>query len=120
VYRHQNQPLLQAITVPEVLGESTLEHTYGQKSPAESTSVHHEASTVHMEMKREANSQNDDMDTQTSYSKHTWRRGRKHTRKKVGEQLEIISASSTERMSSVPISAPTRRMISVTAGATER
>jgi len=58
-YRNQNQPLLQEITVPAVLGGSTLERTYRQRiaaedqlmnvpwkrSPAESTSVRGEEST---------------------------------------------------------------------------
>jgi len=72
---------------------------------------------------RLVNKQNDDVDTQTSDSEHTWRRNGKHTRRKAGErtgQLEMISAPSTGRMSSVPISAPTRRMISATATAPER
>jgi len=69
------------------------------------------------------NKQNDDMDTQTSDSNHTWRRSGKHTRRKVGErtqQLETISTPSTWQISSVPISAPTRRMISATASAPVR
>ena len=72
---------------------------------------------------RLVNKQNDDVDTQTSDSEHTWRRNRKHTRRKVGErteQLEMISAPSTGRMSSVPTSGPTRRMISTTARALEK
>ena len=60
------------------------------------------------------------MDTQTSDSKHTWRRCGKHTRRNACEQLEMISAPSTGRMSSVPTSAPTWRMISATARAPER
>jgi hypothetical protein len=75
---------------------------------------------VHLEMKRQVNSENDDMDTQTSDSKHTWRRSGKHTRRKAGEQLEMISAPSTGRMSSAPTSAPTRRRISATARTLER
>ena len=78
---------------------------------------------MHLEMKRQVNSENDDTDTQTSDSKHTWRRSGKHTLSKAGErnqQLEMISAPSTGRMSSVPTSAPTRRMISATANAPER
>jgi len=69
-----------------------------------------------------ANKQNDDVDTQTSDSEHTWRRSGQHTRRKTGErnqQLEMISAPSTGRMSSVPTSAPNWRMISATAGAPE-
>ena len=64
------------------------------------------------------------MVTQTSDSQYTWRKSRKHTRRKLGErtkQLEIISAPSTGRMSSVPTSTPTsRRIISATAKAPER
>jgi len=60
------------------------------------------------------------MCTQTSDSEHTWRRSGKHARRNAGEQLEMISAPSTGRMSSVPTSAPTRRMISATARAPER
>jgi len=74
-------------------------------------------------MKRQVNSENNDMDTQTSDSKHTWRRSGKHTRRKPGErdqQLDMISAPSTGRMSSVPTSALTSRMISATARAPER
>jgi hypothetical protein len=52
---------------------------------------------MHLEMKRHANSENDDMDTHTSDSEHI--------QKKAGEQLEMISAPSTGRMSSVPTSA---------------
>jgi len=66
------------------------------------------------------NKQNDDVDTQTSDSEHTWRRSGMHTRRRAGEQLEMISAPSTGRMSSVPTSAPTWRMISATARAPER
>jgi hypothetical protein len=91
-----------------------------KRSPAESTSVRGEESTVHLEMKRQVNSEIDDMDTQTSDSNHTWRRNGKHTRRRAGEQLEMISAPSTGRMSSVPTSAPTWRMISATATAPER
>jgi len=75
---------------------------------------------MHLKMKRQVNSENDDMDTQTSDSKHTWRRSGKHTRRKAGEQLEMISAPSTGRMSSVPTSAPTRRRIGATARAPEK
>jgi len=53
-------------------------------------------------------------------SEHTWRRSGKHTRRKASEQLEMISAPSTGRMTSVPTSAPTWRMISATARAPER
>jgi hypothetical protein len=60
------------------------------------------------------------MDTQTSDSKHIWRRSGKHARKKAGEQLEMISAPSIGRMSSVPTTALTWRMISATARAPER
>jgi hypothetical protein len=66
------------------------------------------------------NKQNDYVDTQTSDSEHTWRRSGKHTRRRAGEQLEMISAPSTGRMSSVPTSAPTWRMISATSNAPER
>jgi len=65
---------------------------------------------------------NDDVDTQTSDSKHTCRKSGQHSRRWMGErnqQLEI-SALSTGRMSSVPTSAPTRRIISATARARER
>jgi len=79
-------------------------------SLAESTCVRGEEST----------SKNDGVDTQTSDSEHTWTRSGKHTRRNAGEQLEMISAPSTGRMSSVPTSAPTRRMISATARAPER
>ena len=72
------------------------------------------------EITSRVNKQNDDVDTQTSDSEHTWRRSGKHTRRKAGEQLEMISAPSTGRMSSVPTSAPTRRMISATAKAPKR
>jgi len=88
-----------------------------KRSLAEPTSVRGEESTVHLEMKRQVNSENDDVDTQTSDSKHTWRKSGQHTRRNTGErnqQLEI-SAPSTGRMSTVPTSAPTRRMISATA-----
>jgi len=74
---------------------------------------------MHLEMKRQVNSEIDDMDTQTSDSKHTWRRCGKHTRRKAGEQLEMISAPSTGLMSSVPTSSPTGRRISATARAPE-
>ena len=75
---------------------------------------------MHLEMKRQVNSENDDLDTQTSDSKHTCRRSGMHARKKAGEQLEMISAPSTGRMTSVPTSAPTWRMISATIRAPER
>jgi len=66
------------------------------------------------------NKQNGYVDTQTSDSEHTWRRSGKHTRRRAGEQLEMISAPSTGRMSSVPTSAPTRRVISAITNAPER
>jgi len=69
---------------------------------------------VPLEMKQQANSENDDVDTHTSDNKQTWRRSGNHTRRKAGEQLEMIRTPSTGRMSSVPTSAPTRRMISAT------
>jgi len=78
---------------------------------------------MQLEMKQQVNSENDDMDTQTSDNKHTWRRSGKHTRRKADEcthQLEMISARSTGRMLSVPTSAPTWRMISATAWAPKR
>jgi hypothetical protein len=87
-----------------------------KRSLAESTSTWR---TVN-QMERQVNSGNDDVDTQTSDSEHTWRWSGKHTWRKAGEQLEMISAPSTGRMSSVPTSAPTRRMISATARAPER
>ena len=62
---------------------------------------------VHLEMKWQANSEHDDMDTQTSDSNHTWRSNAKNTRMKAGEQLEMRSAPSTGQMLSVPTSAPT-------------
>jgi len=71
------------------------------------------------QMKRQVNSENDDVDTKPSDSKHTWRRSGKHTRRKAGEQLEMISAPSTGRMSCVPICSPNGRMISATARAPE-
>jgi len=77
---------------------------------------------MHLEMKRQVNSETDNVDTQTSDSKHTWRRSGQHTRRKTGErnqQFEIC-APSTGQMSSVPTSAPTSRMISATARAPER
>jgi len=129
-YRNQNQLLLQAITVPEVLGGSTLEHTYRQRiaagdqlmskpwkrSLAESTSTWRRVNR----MKWQVNSGNDDMDTQTCDSEHTWRWSGKHTPRKGGEQLETISAPSTRRMSSVSTSAQASRMISATARSPER
>jgi hypothetical protein len=75
---------------------------------------------VHLEMKRQVNSENDDMDTETSDSKHTRRRSGQHTRRKASEQLEMTSAPSTGQMSSVPTNAPTRRRISATARAPEK
>jgi len=78
---------------------------------------------MHLEMKRQVNSANNDTDTQTSDSKHIWKRSGKYTWRKAGErnqQLEMISAPSTGQMSSVPTSAPTRRMISATENALER
>jgi len=91
-----------------------------KRSLVEPTSVRGEESTVHLEMKRHVNSENNDVDTQTSDSKHTWRKSGKHTRRKASEQLEMISAPSTGRMSSVPTSAPTWRIISATIRAPER
>jgi len=82
-----------------------------KRSLAESTSTWRRVNQI----KRQVNSENDDVDTQISDSKNTWRRSRKHTRRKPGEcneQLEIISAPSTGQMSSVPTSTPNRRMIS--------
>ena len=66
------------------------------------------------------NKQNDYVDTQTSDSEHALSRSGKHTRRRAAEQLEMISAPSTGRMSSVPTSAPTWRMISATIRAPER
>jgi len=77
---------------------------------------------MHLEMKQQVNSENDNVDTQTSDRKHTWRRSGQHTLSKASErtqQLEI-SASSTGRMSCVPTSALNRRMISATARAPKR
>jgi len=91
-----------------------------ERSLAESTSVRGEESTVHLEMRRQVDSENDDMDTQTCDSKLTWRRNGMHNRRKAGEQLEMISPLSTGRMPSVPTSAPTRRRISATARAPEK
>jgi len=91
-----------------------------EKSLAQSTSVRGEESTVHLEMKRQVDSENDDIDTQTSDSKHTWRRNGMHNGRNAGEQLEMISAPSTGRTSSVPTSTPTWRMICATARAPER
>jgi len=90
-----------------------------KRSLAESTSTWRRVN----QMKRQVNSEIDDVDTQTCDNKHTWRRSGKHTRRKAGErnqQLEMISAPRTGRMSSVPTSAPTWRMISATARAPER
>ena len=42
-----------------------------------STSVREEESTVHLKMKRQENSENDDTDNQTSDSKHTLEKERK-------------------------------------------
>jgi hypothetical protein len=70
---------------------------------------------VYHEMKRQANSEDDDMDTQTSDNNHTRGRSGKHTRRKAGDQLEMISARSTGWMLSVPTRALTWRMISATA-----
>jgi hypothetical protein len=78
---------------------------------------------MHLELKRQVHSENDDMDTQRSDSKHTSRRSGIHTRRKAGkrnQQMKMISAPSTGRMSSVPTSAPSRRMISATARAQDR
>jgi len=69
---------------------------------------------MHLEIEWQANSENDDIDTQTIDSKHTWRRSGKHTRRKTGKQLEMISGPSTGRMWSVPTSTPTWRMINAT------
>jgi len=54
---------------------------------------HQKSQPMHLEMKRQVNSGNDDVDTQTSDSEHTWRWSGKHTRRKAGEQLEMISAT---------------------------
>jgi len=54
--------------------------------------------STHLEMKRQVNWENDNVDTQASDSEHTWRRSGKHTRRKSGEhaqQLEMICAPST-------------------------
>jgi len=91
-----------------------------ERSIAESTSIRGDESTVHLEVKRQVDSENDDTDTQTSDSNHSWRRNGIHNRRTAGEQLEMITAPSTGRMSSVPTSTPTRRMISATARAPER
>ena len=66
------------------------------------------------------NSKNDDVDTQNSDNKHTWRWSGKQTQRKAAGQLEMISEPSAGRMSSVPTSAQTARMISATARAPER
>ena len=71
----------------------------------------------------ESASKQDDVDTQTSDSEHTWRRSGKHSWGKAckrTKQLEMISAPSTGRISSVPTSPPTYRMISPTARALEK
>jgi len=78
---------------------------------------------MQLEMQRQVNSENNDMDTQTSDSKHTWTRSGKHTRRKADEctrQLEMTNAPSTGRMLSVCTNAPTWRMISATAWAPKR
>jgi hypothetical protein len=49
-----------------------------KRSPAESTSTWRRVN----QMKRQVNLEIDDVDTQTSDSKHTWRRSGKHTRRK--------------------------------------
>jgi len=72
------------------------------------------------EITRRVNKQNNDMHTQISDSNYTWRRSGKHTRKNAGEQLEMKSAPSTGRMSSVRTGAPTWRMISATTRTPER
>jgi hypothetical protein len=77
---------------------------------------------MHLEMKQQVNSEHNDIDTQTSAREYTCRRSGKHTRRKAGErtkQLEMISALSTVRMSSVPKSELTKRMISATTNAPE-
>jgi hypothetical protein len=77
---------------------------------------------MHLDMKRQVNLENDDVDTQTSYSKHTRRKSGQHTRRKTGkrnQQLEI-SASSTGLISSAPTSSPAGRTISATTRAPER
>jgi len=73
-------------------------------------------------MKQQVNSEIDDVDTQPSDSKDTCRKSGKHTRRKAGErnQQVEISAPSTGRISSLPTSAPTWRMISETGRAPER
>jgi len=76
---------------------------------------------VHLEMKRQVHSENNEIDTDRSDTKPTSRRSRNHTWRKTGkrnQQLEIC-APSTGRMSRVPTSAPIWRMISATAWATE-
>jgi hypothetical protein len=45
---------------------------------------------MHLEMKRQVNSENDNTDTQTSDSMHTWRRSGKHARSKAGEAPPAI------------------------------
>jgi hypothetical protein len=90
-----------------------------KRSLAESTSTWRRVN----QMKRQVNSEIDDVDTKTSASKHTWRKSGKHTQRNAGEhteQLKMISARSTGRMSSVPTSAPNRRMISATPNAPGR
>ena len=65
---------------------------------------------------------NNVIDTHTSDSQHTWRRSGKQSRGIAAEhtqQLEMISVPSKLRMSSVPTSALTWRMISGTARAPE-
>ena len=91
-----------------------------ERSLADSISVCREESRVHLEMKRQVDSENEDLDTHTSDSKHTWRWNGTHNRRNAGEQLEMISAPSTWRTSSVPTSTPSWRMISASARAPER
>jgi len=77
---------------------------------------------VYLEMKPQADSENDDVDTQTSGNKRTRRSGGKHTRRKASErnqQLEMISATRTGQVTCVPASAPTWRIISATGRAPE-
>jgi len=74
-------------------------------------------------MKWQVNWENDDMDTQTSDSKDTWRRSRILTQRKGGkctQQSMMISAPSTGRMSSVPTGALNRRIICATTRVLER
>jgi hypothetical protein len=69
------------------------------------------------QMKQHVNSEIGDVDTQTSDNQNTRKRSGMPTLRKAGEQLDMISAPSTGWMSSVPITAPAGRMISVTARA---